>query len=145
MLVLYMCVDINSLIIIRMSCGKSLPECVQLLQIAFFSIWLIYKTNIYVCRQEQQLGYQLIFHCQQYFSYIVAVNFIGGGNQSTQRKPLTCRKPLTNFITKCCIEYTSPEQGSPHNARGDRHWLANFYQNKQLFQIMFLSIWFIVL
>ena len=25
-------------------------------------------------------------HCQQYFSYIVAVSFIGGGNRSTQRK-----------------------------------------------------------
>jgi hypothetical protein len=25
----------------------------------------------------------------------------------TQRKPPTCRKSLTNFIT-CCIEYTSP-------------------------------------
>jgi len=36
---------------------------------------------------------------QQYFSYIVAVSFIGGGNQSTQRKPPTYRKSLTNFIT----------------------------------------------
>ena len=35
----------------------------------------------------------------QYFSYIVAVRFIGGGNRSTLRKPLTCRKSLTNFIT----------------------------------------------
>ena len=25
--------------------------------------------------------------------------FIGGGNQSTWRKPPTCRKSLTNFIT----------------------------------------------
>jgi hypothetical protein len=31
--------------------------------------------------------------------YIVAIHFIGGGNQSTRRKPLTCRKSLTNFIT----------------------------------------------
>ena len=35
---------------------------------------------------------------QQYFSYIMAVSFIGGGNRSTQRKPLTCRKLLTNCI-----------------------------------------------
>jgi hypothetical protein len=27
------------------------------------------------------------------------VGFIGGGNRSTQRKPPTCRKSLTNFIT----------------------------------------------
>jgi len=36
---------------------------------------------------------------RQYFSYIVAISFIGGGNRSTQRKPQTWRKSLTNFIT----------------------------------------------
>jgi len=29
--------------------------------------------------------------------YIVAVNFIDGGNRSTRRKPLTCRMSLTNL------------------------------------------------
>jgi len=29
----------------------------------------------------------------------VAVSFIDGGNRRTRRKPLTCRKSLTNFIT----------------------------------------------
>jgi hypothetical protein len=33
------------------------------------------------------------------FSYIVAVIFIDGGNSSTRRKPPTCRKSMTNFIT----------------------------------------------
>jgi len=44
---------------------------------------------------------------QWYFSYIVAVSFIGGGNRSTRRKLPTCRKSLIkkkNFITQCCIE-----------------------------------------
>ena len=36
---------------------------------------------------------------QQYFSYIVAVSFVGGGNQRTRRKLPTCWKSLTNFIT----------------------------------------------
>ena len=36
---------------------------------------------------------------QQYFSYIEAVSFIGGGNKSTRRKPPNCHKSLTNFIT----------------------------------------------
>jgi hypothetical protein len=36
---------------------------------------------------------------QQYFSYIEAVRFIGGGNKSTRRKPPNCHKSLTNFIT----------------------------------------------
>jgi len=38
-------------------------------------------------------------HFQQYFSYVLAVSVIGGGNRSTQRKPQTCRKSLTNIIT----------------------------------------------
>ena len=36
------------------------------------------------------------------------VSFIGGRNRSTRWKPQTYRKLLTNFITLCCIEYTSP-------------------------------------
>jgi hypothetical protein len=48
---------------------------------------------------------------QQYFSYIVAVSFIVGGNWSTWRESLTSHKSLTNFITICCIEYTSPWTG----------------------------------
>ena len=35
-------------------------------------------------------------HFQQYFSYIVAISFIGGWNR---RKSPTCLKSLTNFIT----------------------------------------------
>jgi hypothetical protein len=33
------------------------------------------------------------------FNNIKAVSFIGGGNQSTQRKSPNCSKSLTNFIT----------------------------------------------
>jgi hypothetical protein len=36
---------------------------------------------------------------KQYVSYIVAINFICGGNRRTRRKPPTCRKSLTNFTT----------------------------------------------
>ena len=39
----------------------------------------------------------LKLYFQQYFSYIVAVSFIGGGNRRTRRKPLTCCKSLINF------------------------------------------------
>jgi len=54
-----------------------------------------------------------LFQCvnvQQYFSYIMAVSFIGGGNRMTRRKPLTCRKSLTEandkfiLITKKTIQ-----------------------------------------
>ena len=36
-------------------------------------------------------------HFQQYFSYILTVSFIGGGNWSTQGKPQTIRKSLTSL------------------------------------------------
>ena len=42
-------------------------------------------------------GYGVLRHFQQYFCYIVAVSFSGGGNRRTQRKPTT--KSLTNFMT----------------------------------------------
>jgi len=41
-------------------------------------------------------------------TYIMAVSFIGREKWSTRRKQPTCCKSLTNFITQCCIEYTSP-------------------------------------
>jgi hypothetical protein len=37
-----------------------------------------------------------------------SLSLIDGENQSTRRKPSTCRKSLANFIAKCCSEYTSP-------------------------------------
>jgi len=40
-----------------------------------------------------------------------AVSFIDEGNRSIRRKPPTCRKSLTNFITQFCIEYASPWPG----------------------------------
>ena len=33
------------------------------------------------------------------FNNIMAVSFTGGGNLSTRRKPTTCHKSLTNFVT----------------------------------------------
>jgi hypothetical protein len=45
---------------------------------------------------------QIILRChfQQYFSYKYrGSQFIGGGNRNTRRKPPTCRKSPTNFIT----------------------------------------------
>jgi len=45
------------------------------------------------------LAYGVLRHFQQYFSNIAAASFIGEGNWSTMRKPPTCRKSLTNFIT----------------------------------------------
>jgi len=42
---------------------------------------------------------------------LVSFTMIGGGNRSNRTKPPICRKSLTNFIIKCCIEYTSTWAG----------------------------------
>ena len=45
-------------------------------------------------------GLWCLHHIQQYFSYIVPVSFIGGGNQSTlKKKPRPVGKSLTNYQT----------------------------------------------
>ena len=57
------------------------------------------------------------------YSYILAVSFIGGGNQRTWRKPPTCCKSLTNFITYCCIVHFAMTRVGTYNFSDDRHWL----------------------
>ena len=51
---------------------------------------------------------------QQQFSHIVAVSFIGRGKRMTRRKPPTCRKSLTNFITLCCTPPPDRDSNSQH-------------------------------
>jgi hypothetical protein len=52
------------------------------------------------CQEIHRLQKQVwLTGWSKYFSYIVAVSFIGRGNRNTQRKPQTCQKSLTNFIT----------------------------------------------
>jgi hypothetical protein len=41
----------------------------------------------------------------------IFIDFIGGGIHRIRRKPLTCHKSQTNFITYCCIKYTSTQLG----------------------------------
>jgi hypothetical protein len=55
----------------------------------------------FVCNGSSFYGFELwcltsLSTIQMYFSYIMAVSFIGGGT-SNQRKPPTCRKSQTNF------------------------------------------------
>ena len=42
-----------------------------------------------ICHNTEMIGFGLVYgvkrHFQQYFSYIVAVSFIGGGNRSTPK------------------------------------------------------------
>ena len=43
--------------------------------------------------------WQTLSHNVVHLALIVAISFIGGGNRGTRRKPPTCHKSLTNFIT----------------------------------------------
>ena len=77
-------IDPNVVLFMLMACyfcDIDLPSCVQFKKQKIG--WLVHGVKR---------------HFQQYFSYIVAVSFIGGGNRSTRRKSPTCRKSLTNFI-----------------------------------------------
>ena len=67
-------------------------------------IWIFFNYFRYL-RFGLMLG---LCHFQQYFNYIVEVSFIG--NCSRRRKPSTCNKSMTNFIT-CFIEYALPWAG----------------------------------
>jgi hypothetical protein len=68
----------------------------------------------------QDYGYGVEGHFQQYFSYIVAVSFIGGGNRSTRRKPQTCRKSLRQTLSHNVVSITPRLSWiRTHNVSGD--------------------------
>jgi hypothetical protein len=58
-------------------------------------------SNIHTIVYSRRFGLVsgVLRHFKQYVSYMVVVNFIGGGNRSIRRKPSIFRKSLTNFIT----------------------------------------------
>ena len=72
--------------------------------ISTFSFSLIKLYNQFYIREKNNVGVWggggwevvngVLQHFQQYFSFIMAVSFFGGGNR---REPPTCRKSLTNY------------------------------------------------
>ena len=92
--------------------------------------WSIRKTYSILCTLYKRYGLFVCFffawwyltplngNFQQYFSYIVAVGFIGGVNRRTRRKPPTCRKSLTNVVHLALIEIRT------NNISGERHLIA---------------------
>ena len=78
----------------------------------------------YFCIVDKNF-YRLRVRCLTLLSTIFLL--YRGGQFYRWRKPLTCLKSLTNFITMCCIEYTSPERVQTHNVSGDGHWLCRYH------------------
>ena len=84
------------------ACGGRAPLLKNLKTICMICI-IYYKTS------NKGLGYCVKRNFQQYFSYIMAVSFIGRGNWSTRRKPPTCLKysslwagfELTTLVVIC--------------------------------------------
>ena len=76
---------------------------------------------------EQYFSYRVRFRVIVFnttfnsISAILKISFIGGGNQSTRRKPLTCRKSLANFITVLYRVHLTMSGFRTHNFRGYMH------------------------
>ena len=70
---------------------------------------LPYIRPLFQCRRggfiRVRVGDGVYRYVQQYFRCIVVISFADG---EIWRKPLTCHKSLTNFITFSYIKYTSP-------------------------------------
>ena len=81
----------------------------------FCSFWNLALCQILPCTLPLPLPTPLCFgfHCLWY--NITSTNTFMDSSQFKQfywcRIPPTCLKSLTNYITKCCIEYTSPCAG----------------------------------
>jgi hypothetical protein len=54
-------------------------------------------------KRDKGLTYGVKHHFQQYFSYIVAVSFIGEGNQRSRTKPPTCKEINASLLKKTQI------------------------------------------
>jgi hypothetical protein len=91
---------------------------------AVCSKWIqnVYRLSYLNTDETKCSLYEIIIDCglnckkevlYAWFAFLTRhMRFLNDGGGWNRRKPLTCRKSLTNFITYCCIEYTSPEWDS---------------------------------
>jgi hypothetical protein len=69
------------------------------------NVYYLLFLRTYLC--DWLIGFLVFNATQQYFSYIMATSFSGGGSQSTRREPPTMGKQLLNCII-CGCESSAP-------------------------------------
>ena len=72
--------------------------CRSLFVLSSFIFQSLYSFSIYASYLHI---FHMIHHFQQYFSYIIKVSYISGGNQLTQK---FCHNLLTNFTAICIFQ-----------------------------------------
>ena len=104
----------------------------NILVISWRSVFLVDETGVPgekhrpVASLWQTLSHKSWF--QQHFSYIVEVNFFGGRNWSTRRKPPTCRKSKS----------LSPSSGTSHQYKC-RYWIKCTWYVSEVTFIRYLT------
>ena len=82
----------------------------KLKEMFLYSMQDIRDIDVKHASQTQDLRRVYYSHFQQYFKYIVAVSFIGGGNRITQKNTNDLSQVTNKLYHKICIDYTSPGQ-----------------------------------